>query len=99
MVGSHGKYMCGADMLCFDKPFPFNARHVLGRICRPVEIRAKHGYLPRSALVPHEPVTMKFTSTKAAKKLGMGAFEVEFSSLSFNRELMCHRDSVLHSGQ
>ena len=89
----------GADMIVLNNPFPFNARKVIARLCQPIHVKAKHGYLPRSALEPFEPVRMKFSSTKAAQRLGMGSFSVEFSNLSFNKELICHRDSVLHSGQ
>ena len=46
----------GADMIVLNNPFPFNARKVIARLCQPIHVKAKHGYLPRSALEPFEPV-------------------------------------------
>lgn len=89
----------GADLIVFDKAFPFNARKAVGRRCLPVVIRAKHGFLPAAALANFEPVKAKFTSTGAAHKLGMGAFQFQFCGLAFNEELVCHRDSALRPGQ
>ena len=86
----------GADLIVFDKAFPFNARKAVGRRCLPVLIKAKHGYLPSSAIITeHEPVTLHCPSTGIDKKFGMGAFAMEFSTLSFNEQLVCHRDSFL----
>ena len=85
----------GADLIAFHEPFPFNAQRVVGRRCLPVIVRAKYGYMPRSALAPHEPVTLHCASTGIDKKFGMGAFNMEFSTLSFNEHLVCHRDSIL----
>ena len=72
----------GADMMVLNNPFPFNARNVITRLCQPTHVKGKHGYLPRSDLEPFEPVRIKFSSTKAAQRLGMGSFFfVEFSNL------------------
>ena len=88
-------------MNVLNNSFPFNARKVIATFCQLIHVKAKHGYSPRSALQPFEPVQIKFSSTKAAQRLCMGSFSVEFSILSFNKELVCHRDSVLpvHSGE
>ena len=88
----------GDDLLVFDKPFPFNAKKVRVRRCLPVLIRAKHGYLPTAALSTFQPMNFKFSSSGAARKVGMGSFTVQFSSLAFNSEMVCHRDSFLPPG-
>jgi len=85
----------GADLVVFDHTFNFNARRIRASRCRPVVIRAKHGYLPFSVLADYQPIIFKFSSSAAAKKLGMGTFSMQFSNISFNSNLVCHRDSFL----
>ena len=85
----------GSDLIVFDRKFDFNARKVVARRCLQVIIQAKHDFLPRSALTPHEPVSIQCVSTGMDKKFGMGSFSMEFSTLSFNTNLVCHRDSFL----
>ena len=83
----------GADLVVFDKPFPMNAKKVIAYHCPPVIIRAKHGYLPSAALESFHPVVLKYSSSGVSKRLGMGCVDVSFSTLAFNSQLICHRDS------
>ena len=68
----------GAHLVVFDKLFTFNKARGCGRHCLPVLLKAKHGFLPSEVLEDYEPVRVKFVSSGAAQKLGMGSFHISF---------------------
>ena len=78
----HGVYE-GRDLIAFDSPFHFNSRKVHAFVCPPVLFKAKRGYLPRSVLQDYEPVTLKFTKQKQAKRFG----NLEISSWRLTKTL------------
>ena len=82
----------GRDLIAFDSPFHFNSRKVHAYVCPPVLVKAKRGYLPRSVLQDYEPVTLKFTEHKQAKRFGN--LKISFCSLAFNKNLVCHDSYV-----
>ena len=66
--GSKHEVYGGGDLVVFDCPFPFNAKKALGHNCSPIAIKAKHGFLPRSVLDEYEPITLRFSEHKQAKR-------------------------------
>ena len=44
--GMPGEIFGGRDLIVFHQAFDFNARKVVERLCPPVVIKAKQGFLP-----------------------------------------------------
>ena len=91
--GGRADEIYGGRDLVMETHFDFNSSKVKAQVCLPVIIKAKHGYLPRSALKVFEPISIDYNVNSKLKTIG--CFRVSFSSLAFNRFLVCHRDSYL----
>ena len=86
----------GRDLIVMNEAFNFNARRVKAQRCSPVIVKAKRGFLPKSVLQPFRPVSLKFSFHPQLKSIG--SLKITFTSLAFNKFLVCHRDShVRHS--
>ena len=91
--GTKHEVFQGRDLIVFDQPFPFNSRKVVAHVCPPILVKAKRGVLPLSALSEHEPIKIKYTEHKQAKRFG--CLKITFCNLAFNKYLVCHRDSFV----
>ena len=91
--GQSYEYMGGMDTISL-LPLPsFNSRKCPFKACPPVSVLGKVITLPKDSLRSFEPIQLLYTKPKRVSNYGV--LKIEFSSLCFNTEGVCHRDSFI----